>query len=573
MARGRRRGARLRPRAQGRQRRLRRRRQRRPARSRARTALDAVLVNADIEFTRARLARRACARAPTPRAARPPSSARRLLYPNGLLQHAGVYFSLPQPRLAHRFTTRPPTCPRRCVAVPLPGDRRAAADPPRDARRRRHLRRGASGSRTRTSTTACACSRPALECIYEPAAVAFHHESLFRGTRSKHDRGLHRRSIVRLLREARRDRHEPLRPRRSCEPSSPAPSSSAAAHRRPPGTAARCPPSRSAPTGSASRGEPPNLRFVTGDTGRERALDATSRLRRRRRPAAARAPSGSRRSATAGAGRRRCSTRSTTDSHAVRKIDGPRARERVRPQGLVAQFELGMRVADGVICSTECLAAPLRARSTRDVCVCRNGIDLRRYALTPPGARHRRRSAGPAARATRAAMRPWLPRSREVMRARPRRPLRQRRRSRSRTRSPRSSAPSARSRAVRAARDLPGGDDALRHRARARRRRRTSSAARATCAGSRRARSASRSIADPDVYPDIEHGVTGFHAATPAEAARAPARAGRRRASCASASARPRTSTSPSTAASRSAPSEWAEVLARRRRRRPRVAA
>ncbi len=26
-------------------------------------------------------------------------------------------------------------------------------------------------------------------------------------------------------------------------------------------------------------------------------------------------------------------------------------------------------------------------------------------------------------------------------------------------------------------------------------------------------------IADPGVYPDIEHGVTGFHAATPAEAA------------------------------------------------------
>jgi len=26
-------------------------------------------------------------------------------------------------------------------------------------------------------------------------------------------------------------------------------------------------------------------------------------------------------------------------------------------------------------------------------------------------------------------------------------------------------------------------------------------------------------IADPDVYPEIEHGVTGLHAATPAEAA------------------------------------------------------
>jgi GT2 family glycosyltransferase len=38
-----------------------------------------------------------------------------------------------------------------------------------------------------------------LECIYEPAAVAFHHESLFRGKRTQKIEAMHKRSAVRLL--------------------------------------------------------------------------------------------------------------------------------------------------------------------------------------------------------------------------------------------------------------------------------------------------------------------------------------------------------------------------------------
>ena len=38
-----------------------------------------------------------------------------------------------------------------------------------------------------------------VECIYEPAAVALHHESLFRGKRSAKIEALQKQSIVRLL--------------------------------------------------------------------------------------------------------------------------------------------------------------------------------------------------------------------------------------------------------------------------------------------------------------------------------------------------------------------------------------
>ena len=38
-----------------------------------------------------------------------------------------------------------------------------------------------------------------LESIYEPAAVALHHESLFRSKRTAKIEAMHQRSIVRLL--------------------------------------------------------------------------------------------------------------------------------------------------------------------------------------------------------------------------------------------------------------------------------------------------------------------------------------------------------------------------------------
>jgi glycosyltransferase involved in cell wall biosynthesis len=81
------------------------------------------------------------------------------------------------------------------------------------------------------------------------------------------------------------------------------------------------------------------------------------------------------------------------------------------------ELELAMRAADGLICSTEWLAARYRGFNP-NVHVCRNGLDLGRYAMTLPprdaavigwagGTGHKN------------AVRPWLAAVADVMRARP----------------------------------------------------------------------------------------------------------------------------------------------------------
>jgi glycosyltransferase involved in cell wall biosynthesis len=50
---------------------------------------------------------------------------------------------------------------------------------------------------------------------------------------------------------------------------------------------------------------------------------------------------------------------------------------------IVRSYELNMRLADGLICSTEFLAERYRTFNP-NAWVCRNGIDLRRYAVTKP---------------------------------------------------------------------------------------------------------------------------------------------------------------------------------------------
>lgn len=83
----------------------------------------------------------------------------------------------------------------------------------------------------------------------------------------------------------------------------------------------------------------------------------------------------------------------------------------------LAGYEAAMRLADGVIVSTEYLATRYRVHNPR-IWVCRNGLDLGRYRLTLPerddvtvgwagGTGHRE------------ALRPWLPAVAEVMRRRP----------------------------------------------------------------------------------------------------------------------------------------------------------
>jgi glycosyltransferase involved in cell wall biosynthesis len=182
----------------------------------------------------------------------------------------------------------------------------------------------------------------------------------------------------------------------------------------------------------------------------------------------------------------------------------------------IKQFEMVMRVCDGVICSTEFLARRY-ASVNPDVHVCRNGLDLRRYDLTRlPRETVTIGWAGGAGHET--AMKPWLPAVREVLRALPH------------ARFMTVGAPYAElleaefgpERAI----ALPFGqietypaamsnfDVAL---------------APAAPTGFFRAKSDLRwleaaalgipVVADPGVYPDVEHGVTGMHAATPAEAA------------------------------------------------------
>ena len=86
-------------------------------------------------------------------------------------------------------------------------------------------------------------------------------------------------------------------------------------------------------------------------------------------------------------------------------------RDRVRAS------ELAMRVCDGVICSTEFLARRYAAVNPQ-VHVCRNGIDLRRYELTRVASETVTIGwAGAAGHA--GAFEGWLPALREVLRARP----------------------------------------------------------------------------------------------------------------------------------------------------------
>jgi glycosyltransferase involved in cell wall biosynthesis len=200
--------------------------------------------------------------------------------------------------------------------------------------------------------------------------------------------------------------------------------------------------------------------------------------------------------------------------HAVRKMASHEGREhwsRKRIEGL----ERTMRLADGLICSTEWLADRYRAFNP-NVWVCRNGLDMARYAYDrAPGAGVTIGWAGGVGHAT--ALGPWLPVVADAMRAR------------DDVRFVTVGQPFARElepefgpeRAV----SVPFGhletypasmtvfDVAL-----------APSGGNNLFRGKSDLRWLEASalgvplIADPVVYPEIEDGVTGFHASTPAEA-------------------------------------------------------
>jgi GT2 family glycosyltransferase len=139
---------------------------------------DAVLVNADIEFTRPHWLEAMLARKDTTGAPAAVVGAR-LLYPNGLIQHAGVYYSTLHRFWAHRFNYGPADLPEALVPCrcPVTGALQLirheclyAVGVYDESFRMGHedvdycLRVFASGR----------------ECIYEPAACAVHAESVFR---------------------------------------------------------------------------------------------------------------------------------------------------------------------------------------------------------------------------------------------------------------------------------------------------------------------------------------------------------------------------------------------------------
>jgi O-antigen biosynthesis protein len=157
---------------------------------------DAVLVNADIEFTQAGwldVMLRRCDRQGRPAAV----VGARLLYPNGLLQHAGVYFSLLERAFAHRFLHGPGNLPEALMPClcPVTGALQLI----------RHETLMTVGLYDETFGLGFEdvdyCLRvfdAGLDCIYEPGATAIHHESLFRGNANQRIDGMQRRSTARL---------------------------------------------------------------------------------------------------------------------------------------------------------------------------------------------------------------------------------------------------------------------------------------------------------------------------------------------------------------------------------------
>ncbi|MGH2969788.1 MAG: glycosyltransferase family 2 protein, partial [Solirubrobacteraceae bacterium] len=159
--------------------------------------LDAVLVNADIEFTQSGWLD--LMRARTDSLGRPAAVVgARLLYPNGLLQHAGVYFSRLNRGFAHRFNHGPgdlaeALLPCRCPVT-------AALQLIRlETLVRIGIYDDSFGLAHEDMDYCLRVFEAGLECIYEPAATALHHESLFRGKTTARIAELHRRSAARLL--------------------------------------------------------------------------------------------------------------------------------------------------------------------------------------------------------------------------------------------------------------------------------------------------------------------------------------------------------------------------------------
>jgi GT2 family glycosyltransferase len=140
---------------------------------------DAVLVNADIEFVEPHWLEHLLAR--TDADGRPAAVVgARLLYPNGCLQHAGVFFSLRARSWWHRYQYGPADLPEALEPTVCPVTAALQLI--------RHETLVAVGLYDEEFRMAYEdvdyCLRvfaAGLHCVYEPAAVAVHGEQVFRG--------------------------------------------------------------------------------------------------------------------------------------------------------------------------------------------------------------------------------------------------------------------------------------------------------------------------------------------------------------------------------------------------------
>lgn len=144
---------------------------------------DAVLVNADLEFTHPGWWE--AMRDRTDSEGRPAAVVGAFLtYPNGLIQHAGVTFSLLERKFVHRYRFGPATLPeaQRPTACPVTGALQLI-------RHETLTRVGLYDEGFRMGLEDVDyCLRvfdAGLECIYEPQARALHAESVFRGRATK----------------------------------------------------------------------------------------------------------------------------------------------------------------------------------------------------------------------------------------------------------------------------------------------------------------------------------------------------------------------------------------------------
>lgn len=141
--------------------------------------VDAVLVNADVQFHEAGWLGRMLAR--TSEDGEPAAVVgARLLYPAGLIQHAGIFFSLLHRTFGHIYQYAPPDLPeaQKARTCPVTGALQLI-------RHSALAEVGVYDERFRMGFEDVDYCVRVFEaggtCVYEPTVCAYHHESLFRG--------------------------------------------------------------------------------------------------------------------------------------------------------------------------------------------------------------------------------------------------------------------------------------------------------------------------------------------------------------------------------------------------------